>query len=148
MLAGARISIDVLALPVKSAAHAALLTAPLVRSSKPRAVGASASSAPASSASVPVGAADSDANWISRASDIDRFQRQVERAGGNCGSALAIKEGAARPALGLGVMHNTPSQTKRKQTGPCRDGMTFRCGARRKLHLRRFPARRARERRG
>src|SRR5215475_13097863 len=79
MPTGARISIDVLALPVKSAARAALLTAPLVRSSKPRAVAASTNSAPASSASVPVGAADRGANWISRASDIDRFLNQVQR---------------------------------------------------------------------
>src|SRR5215470_9683577 len=142
MPAGARISIDVLALPVKSAARAALLTAPLVRSSKPRAVGASASSAPASSASAPVGAADSDTNWISRASDIDRFQRQVERAGGNCGSALAIKEDAARPTLRSGMVHNTPSQAKRKQaTG--REVIASRYRARCELQLRRFASGRA-----
>jgi len=29
---------------------------------------------------------------------------------------LAIKEGAAKPALRLGMTHNTPSQAKRKQT--------------------------------
>ena len=40
MPAGARISIVVLALPVKSAARAAFDSAPFVRSSRPRAVGA------------------------------------------------------------------------------------------------------------
>src|SRR5262245_6512006 len=123
MPAGARISIDVLALPVKSAARAALDSAPLVRSSKPRAAGASASSGPARSASVPAGAAVSAANWISRGSDIDGFRHLVECARGNGGSALAVKEGAARPALRLGKMHNTPSQAKRKQTATHRATM-------------------------
>jgi hypothetical protein len=37
---------------------------------------------------------------------------------------LAIEEGAARPALRLGKMHNTPSQAKRKQrTAACREAV-------------------------
>jgi len=73
---------------------------------------------------VPVGAADSAANWISRGSDID-FQHHVVRQG-NCGFALMVKQGAARPALRvMGLMHNTRSRAKRKQWAdpegtPCR----------------------------
>jgi len=59
---GARISIVVLVLPVKSAARAAFERAPFMRSSKPRAVGARAVSWPASSTSVAAGAVDNDAN--------------------------------------------------------------------------------------
>ena len=62
MPAGARISMDVLALPVNSAARAAFVSAPLVRSSMPRAAGPSASSCPASSRTAPAGAADSGTN--------------------------------------------------------------------------------------
>src|SRR5215831_4172502 len=114
MPTGARSSIDVLALPVKSAARAALLTAPLVRSSNPRAVAARANSAPASSTSVPVGAAASDANWISRGSDIDRFQDGSAPEAPSVPPWLSRK--APRAQLRLGMMHNTPSQVKRKQT--------------------------------
>ena len=54
-----------LALPEKPAAAAAFLMAPLLRSSMPRAALPSARSSPASTTSVPTGAADREANSIS-----------------------------------------------------------------------------------
>ena len=66
------ISMAVLALPVKFAALAALVRAPLVRSSMPRAVAARAISWPASTTSVPEGEADRAANSTARGSDIRR----------------------------------------------------------------------------
>ena len=62
MPGGARTSIAVLALPVKSAARAALVSAPLLRSSIALATDASVSSWPASSSTAPAGAADNGMN--------------------------------------------------------------------------------------
>ena len=62
-----------LALPEKAAAAAAFLMAPLLRSSMPRAALPSARSSPASTTSVPTGAADRDGEF-----DLEHISHGLE----------------------------------------------------------------------
>ena len=115
----------VLALPVKSAARAALDSAPFMRSSRPRAVGAQRQLLAGEQHERPRGRGRQGWNWISRSSDIDRVSsvRLCMRSRRPRSRLVMREEGAARPALRIGECATIAGRGRKRKQTPGDDGV-------------------------